>query len=157
MRYFEEHNGFAGESDFWGIVGLLHDVDFELFPEDHCRKASELLAEIDAPDEQVHAVCSLGWDITVDVKPDHFMEKVLYAVDELTGLIWAATLMRPSKGVQDIKLKSVKKEVQGPEIRGGLLQRGHSGWSRTAGLVSERTHRKDDRSDAELRDRSQPG
>ena len=75
MRYFAEHNGFAGEADFWGIVGLLHDVDFERFPEEHCRKAPELFTEIDAPFELVHAVCSHGWDITVDVKPEHFMEK----------------------------------------------------------------------------------
>ncbi len=119
MRYFAEHNGFAGESDFWGIAGLLHDVDFERFPEEHCRKAPELLAEINAPDELVHAVCSHGWDITVDVKPDHFMEKVLYAADELTGLIWAAALMRPSKSVQDIEVKSVKKKFKDRKFAAG--------------------------------------
>lgn len=119
MRYFAEHNGFAGEADFWGIVGLLHDVDFERFPEEHCRKAPELFAEIDAPFELVHAVCSHGWDITVDVKPEHFMEKVLYSTDELTGLIWAAALMRPSKSVQDIEVKSVKKKFKDRKFAAG--------------------------------------
>ena len=119
MRYFAEHNGFAGEADFWAVAGLLHDVDFERFPEEHCRKAPELLAEINAPDELVHAVCSHGWDITVDVKPEHFMEKVLYAADELTGLIWAAALMRPSKSVQDIEVKSVKKKFKDRKFAAG--------------------------------------
>ena len=119
MRYFAEQNGFTSESDFWGIVGLLHDVDFEQFPEDHCRKAPELLAEIKASESLVHAVCSHGWDITVDVKPDHFMEKVLYAADELTGLIWAAALMRPSKSVQDIEVKSVKKKFKDRKFAAG--------------------------------------
>ena len=109
MRHFARENGFSDEADFWGIAGLLHDVDFEQFPDEHCLKAPELLKEIDAPQELVHAVVSHGWSITVDVKPEHFMEKVLYAADELTGLIWAAALMRPSRSVQDMELKSVKK------------------------------------------------
>ena len=119
MRYFAEHNGFASESDFWAVVGLLHDVDFERFPEEHCRKAPELLAEINASESLVHAICSHGWDITVDVKPEHFMEKVLYAADELTGLIWAAALMRPSKSVQDIEVKSVKKKFKDRKFAAG--------------------------------------
>ena len=119
MWYFAEHNGFTSESDFWAVVGLLHDVDFEQFPEEHCRKAPELLAEINAPENLVHAVCSHGWDITVDVKPEHFMEKVLYAADELTGLIWAAALMRPSKSVQDIEVKSVKKKFKDRKFAAG--------------------------------------
>ena len=119
MRYFAEYNGFASEADFWAVVGLLHDVDFERFPEEHCRKAPELLAEINSPESLVHAVCSHGWDITVDVKPEHFMEKVLYAADELTGLIWAAALMRPSKSVQDIEVKSVKKKFKDRKFAAG--------------------------------------
>ena len=90
MRYFAKANGYADEAEFWGIAGLLHDIDFEKFPEEHCKKAPELLAEINASERLVHAVCSHGWNLTVDVAPEHFMEKVLYATDELTGLIWAA-------------------------------------------------------------------
>ena len=119
MKHFARENGFEAEADFWGIVGLLHDVDFEQFPEEHCRKAPDLLAEIDAPDELVHAVCSHGWNITVDVKPEHFMEKVLYAADELTGLIWATALMRPSKSVQDMEVKSVRKKFKDRKFAAG--------------------------------------
>ena len=103
MKHFARENGFEAETDFWGIVGLLPD----------------LLAEIDAPDELVHAVCSHGWNITVDVKPEHFMEKVLYAADELTGLIWAAALMRPSKSVQDMEVKSVRKKFKDRKFAAG--------------------------------------
>ena len=119
MRYFARENGFSDEADFWGIAGLLHDVDFEQFPDEHCLKAPELLKEIDAPQELVHAVVSHGWSITVDVKPEHFMEKVLYAADELTGLIWAAALMRPSRSVQDMELKSVKKKFKDRKFAAG--------------------------------------
>ena len=119
MRHFAKGNGFSDEADFWGIAGLLHDVDFERFPDEHCLKAPELLKEIDAPQELVHAVVSHGWSITVDVKPEHFMEKVLYAADELTGLIWAAALMRPSRSVQDMELKSVKKKFKDRKFAAG--------------------------------------
>ena len=119
MKHFARENGFEAEADFWELVGLLHDVDFEQFPEEHCRKAPDLLAEINAPDELVHAVCSHGWNITVDVKPEHFMEKVLYAADELTGLIWAAALMRPSKSVQDMEVKSVRKKFKDRKFAAG--------------------------------------
>ena len=106
MRWYAEQLGFASEVDFWGMVGLLHDIDFELYPEEHCIKAPELLREGGVGEEMIHAICSHGYGITVDVKPEHLMEKVLYATDELTGLIWAAALMRPSKSVQDMELKS---------------------------------------------------
>ena len=134
MKHFARENGFEAEADFWGLVGLLHDVDFEQFPEAHCRKAPDLLAEVDAPDELVHAVCSHGWNITVDVKPEHFMEKVLYAADELTGLIWAAALMRPSKSTKDMDLKSLKKKYKSKAFAAGcsreVIERGAGqlGW-----------------------------
>ena len=107
MRWYAGQLWFASEVDFWGMVGLLHDIDFELFPEEHCIKAPELLREGGVGEEMIHAICSHGYGITVDVRPEHLMEKVLYATDELTGLIWAAALMRPSKSVQDMELKSL--------------------------------------------------
>ena len=119
MRHFAENSGFAEEADFWGIVGLLHDIDFEKFPEEHCRKAPDLLAEIDAPQPLVHAVCSHGWNLTVDVKPEHFMEKVLYATDELTGLIWACALVLPSKSVKDLQLKTIRKKYRNEKFAAG--------------------------------------
>ena len=106
MRCFAEQRGY--DSEFWGIVGLLHDIDFEQWPEQHCVKAPELLREGGADESIIHAVCSHGWAICVDIKPEHEMEKLLYAADELTGLIGAAALMRPSKSVQDMELKSLK-------------------------------------------------
>ena len=105
MRCFAEQRGY--DSEFWGIVGLLHDIDFEQWPEQHCVKAPELLREGGADESIIHAVCSHGWAICVDIKPEHEMEKLLYAADELTGLIGAAALMRPSKSVQDMELKSL--------------------------------------------------
>ena len=119
MRHIAETNGFPDEADFWGIVGLLHDIDFEKFPEEHCRKAPELLREINASEALIHAVVSHGWNITVDVRPEHFMEKVLYAVDELTGLVWATALMRPSRSVQDMEVKSVKKKFKDTKFAAG--------------------------------------
>ena len=119
MKYFAAENGFSDEADFWGIAGLLHDVDFERFPEEHCRKAPELLGEISAPEALVHAVVSHGWDITVDVKPEHLMEKILYAADELTGLVWATALMRPSRSVQDLEVKSVRKKFKDKKFAAG--------------------------------------
>jgi predicted hydrolase (HD superfamily) len=107
MRYFARELGYADEEDFWGIVGLLHDIDFEEYPDLHCLKAPELLRAGGAEDALIHAVVSHGWSITVDVAPEHEMEKVLYATDELTGLIGAVTLMRPSKSTLDLEYPSV--------------------------------------------------
>ena len=112
MRWYAEQLGFAGEVDFWGMVGLLHDIDFEQYPEEHCIKAPELLRAGGVGEEMIHAICSHAYGLHVDVKPEHLMEKVLFATDELTGLIWAAALMRPSKSVQDMELKSLKKKYK---------------------------------------------
>lgn len=134
MAYFARELGYEDEADFWGMVGLLHDVDWEKYPEEHCRKAPELLAEIDAPDELTHAVASHGWEICADVEPEHMMEKVLYATDELTGLIYAYSLMRPSGSVQDMKFKSLKKKYKDKKFAAGvnrdIVERGAAmlGW-----------------------------
>lgn len=119
MKGFAEKLGYANEAAEWGTVGLLHDVDFEKYPEQHCIKAPELLREINASDELIHAVCSHGYGITVDIKPEHEMEKVLFACDELTGLIGAAALMRPSKSVSDMELKSLKKKFKDKKFAAG--------------------------------------
>lgn len=112
MRWFAQELGYGEESDFWSLVGLLHDVDFEMYPEEHCKKAPELLKEINAEDELIHAVCSHGYGLVSDIEPKHKMEKVLFAVDELSGLIGAAALMRPSKSVMDMEVKSLKKKFK---------------------------------------------
>lgn len=117
MRYFAQKNG--EDVDFWGLAGLLHDVDFEKYPDLHCQKAPELLAEIDAPETLVHAVCSHGYGIVSDVKPECEMEKLLFATDELTGLIGAAALMRPSKSTKDMELKSLKKKFKDKRFAAG--------------------------------------
>ncbi len=119
MRYFAEKLGYGDQKDFWGLCGLLHDVDFEKFPQEHCKKAPELLSEIQAGPELVHAVCSHGYGISCDVKPEHEMEKVLFAVDELTGLIGAAARMRPSKSTQDMELSSLKKKFKDKKFAAG--------------------------------------
>ena len=119
MKGFAERLGYAEEAAEWGIVGLLHDVDFEKYPEQHCIKAPELLREVNASDGLIHAVCSHGYGITVDIKPEHEMEKVLFACDELTGLIGAAALMRPSKSVSDMELKSLKKKFKDKKFAAG--------------------------------------
>ena len=119
MKGFAEKIGYAEEAAEWGIVGLLHDVDFEKYPGQHCIKAPELLREVNASDELIHAVCSHGYGITVDIKPEHEMEKVLFACDELTGLIGAAALMRPSKSVSDMELKSLKKKFKDKKFAAG--------------------------------------
>ncbi len=116
---YAEKLGYADEAAEWGIVGLLHDVDFEKYPEQHCIKAPELLREVNASDELIHAVCSHGYGITVDIKPEHEMERVLFACDELTGLIGAAALMRPSKSVSDMELKSLKKKFKDKKFAAG--------------------------------------
>lgn len=119
MRYFAETLGYEDDADFWAVCGLLHDVDFECFPDLHCKKASELLAEINASDDIVHAVCSHGYGICCDVEPKHEMEKVLFATDELTGLIGAAARMRPSKSTKDMELSSLKKKFKDKKFAAG--------------------------------------
>lgn len=112
MKWYAEDLGFGEDKEYWGIVGLLHDIDFEIYPDQHCIKAPELLREGGVGEDIIHAVCSHGFEITVDIKPEHEMEKVLFAADELTGLIWAAALMRPSKSTKDMELKSLKKKYK---------------------------------------------
>ena len=119
MRWYARELGYGAEEDFWGLAGLLHDVDFEQFPEEHCIKAPELLKEIDAEEELIHAVCSHGYGICSEVKPEHEMEKVLFASDELTGLIGAAARMRPSKSVLDMEVSSLKKKYKDKKFAAG--------------------------------------
>ena len=119
MRYFARELGYGDEEEFWGLCGLLHDVDFELYPEEHCKKAPELLKEINADERLVHAVCSHGYGICSDVEPVHEMEKILFATDELTGLIGAAARMRPSKSVMDMELSSLKKKYKDKRFAAG--------------------------------------
>lgn len=119
MRYFARTRGFADEEDFWGLCGLLHDIDFERFPEEHCRKAPELLREAGVGDDMIHAVCSHGYGLCCDVEPEHEMEKILFAVDELTGLIGAAVKMRPSGSVMDMEVSSLKKKFKDKRFAAG--------------------------------------
>ena len=113
MKWFAKELGFGEEADFWATVGLLHDIDFGEYASEHCVKARELLREANANEELIYAVCSHGWGMTgASEKPEHQMEKVLYAADELTGLIWAVAIIRPSKSVMDMELKSVKKKFK---------------------------------------------
>jgi len=119
MRWYAQELGYGEEADFWATVGLLHDVDFGSWPEQHCLKAPELLAEIGCSEEFIHAVCSHGYGICCDVEPVHEMEKVLFAADELTGLIGAAARMRPSKSCQDMELSSLKKKFKDKKFAAG--------------------------------------
>jgi predicted hydrolase (HD superfamily) len=119
MRWYANELGYAEEADFWALCGLLHDVDFEMYPEEHCKKAPELLAEVKASDALVHAVCSHAYGSCSDVEPVHLMEKVLYAADELTGLIGAAAKMRPSKSCMDMELSSLKKKFKDKKFAAG--------------------------------------
>ncbi|MDR1239157.1 MAG: hydrolase [Treponema sp.] len=119
MKWYAGELGFGDKAEFWGIVGLLHDIDFENYPNEHCLKAPELLRDGGVGEDMIRAVCSHGYDLTVDIRPEHQMEKALYAVDELTGLIWAAALMRPSKSVQDMEVKSVKKKYKAANFAAG--------------------------------------
>lgn len=142
MRYFAKKLGYGEEEAFWGSVGLLHDLDFEQFPEEHCIKSQEIMREEGLDESLIHATASHGYGLTVDVKPEKEMEKVLFAVDELTGLIWAAALVRPSKSVQDLELKSVKKKFKDKRFAAGcsrdVIQQGADmlGWS-LDDLISE--------------------
>lgn len=134
MKWYAKELGYQEDAEYWGIVGLLHDIDFEQYPEEHCIKAPELLKAAGAGEDMIHAVCSHGYQLTVEIKPEHEMEKVLYAVDELTGLIGAAALMRPSKSVQDMEVKSVKKKFKNHSFAAGcsreVIQKGAEmlGW-----------------------------
>ncbi len=119
LRWFAGHLGYLEQADFWAVCGLLHDVDFEQFPQEHCQKAPELLAEINAEPELVRAICCHAYGIMTDIKPEHEMEKVLFATDELTGLIGAAARMRPSKSTQDMELSSLKKKFKDKKFAAG--------------------------------------
>ena len=119
MRYFAETLGHGEDVEFWATVGLLHDIDFELWPEEHCLKAPELLKEGGAEEDFIHAVCSHAYGLCCDVEPIHEMEKVLFAVDELTGLVGAAARMRPSKSVMDMELSSLKKKFKDKKFAAG--------------------------------------
>lgn len=135
MRWYANELGFGQDADFWALCGLLHDVDFENYPDQHCKKAPELLAQIHASEDMVHAICSHGFGICSDVEPVHQMEKVMFAVDELTGLIGAAARMRPSKSVTDMELSSLKKKFKDRKFAAGcsrdVIQDGavRLGWS----------------------------
>ena len=134
MRWYAEQLGYGEEADFWEAVGLLHDLDFEQWPEQHCIKEQELLRQRGVDERLIHAVASHGYGLTVDIAPEHEMEKVLYAADELTGLIGAAALMRPSKSVSDLEVKSVKKKYKDKKFAAGcsreVIERGAAmlGW-----------------------------
>jgi len=135
MRWYANGLGYGDEADLWAEVGLLHDVDFEMWPEEHCRKAPELLAQISCPEELVHAVCSHGYGICSDVEPVHEMEKVLFAADELTGLIGSAALVRPSRSCTDMDYSSLKKKFKNKKFAEGcsreIIQQGADrlGWT----------------------------
>ena len=120
MRYFAKELGYADQEEYWGIVGLLHDLDFELYPEEHCVKSQELMREHGVDENIIHSTASHGWGLTAaNIEPEHQMEKVLFAIDELSGLIGAAALMRPSKSVQDMELKSLKKKFKDKHFAAG--------------------------------------
>lgn len=117
MRYFAKE--LNEDVEYWGNIGLLHDVDFELYPEEHCKKCIELLRENNVDESIIHSICSHGYGLCTDVKPEHIMEKVLFATDELTGLIWAAAKMRPSKSIMDMELSSLKKKFKDKKFAAG--------------------------------------
>lgn len=119
MGWFARELGYGDEADYWSIVGLLHDLDFEVWPEEHCQKSQELMRQAGVDERIIRATASHGWGLCVDIKPEHEMEKVLYATDELTGIIGAAALMRPSKSVSDMELKSLKKKFKDKKFAAG--------------------------------------
>ena len=119
MRWYANELGYGEDADFWATVGLLHDIDFEMWPEQHCLKAPELLQKAGCSEEFIHAVCSHGYGLVCDVEPTHEMEKVLFAADELTGLIGAVVRMLPTKSVQDLQLKSLKKKFKDKKFAAG--------------------------------------
>ncbi len=119
MGWYARELGYGDDEAFWRMAGLLHDIDFEVYPDQHCKKAPDLLAELNASEELVHAVCSHAYGICSDVEPTHLMEKVLFAVDELTGLIGAGVLMRPSKTVMNMEADSVKRKFKDKHFAAG--------------------------------------
>ena len=134
LRWYAQQLGYGEEADFWEAVGILHDLDFEQWPDRHCTKEQELLRQREVDERLIHAVASHGYQLTVDIAPEHEMEKVLYAVDELTGLIGAVALMRPSGSVSDMEVKSVKKKYKDKKFAAGcsreVIERGSAmlGW-----------------------------
>ena len=134
MGWFAQQLGYGDEKAFWSMVGLLHDLDFEQWPEEHCVKCQQLMRGEGIDERLIRAVASHGWGTCVDIQPEHEMEKVLFAVDELTGLIGAAALMRPSRSVQDMELKSLKKKFKDKKFAAGcsreVIERGANllGW-----------------------------
>lgn len=143
MRWYANDLGFADEADYWATIGLLHDVDFECFPDEHCKKAPELLREIGAGEAMIKSICSHGYGLCTDIKPEHLMEKTLFAADELTGLIWAAALMRPSKSVSDMELKSLKKKYKDKKFAAGcsrdVIEKGAANLGWTVDELIEKT------------------
>lgn len=119
MRWYAKEMGYGEDEEYWGITGLLHDIDFELYPEEHCKRAPELLRGAGVGEDMIYSICSHGYGICVDVKPEHAMEKILFATDELTGLIGAAARMRPSKSVMDMELSSLKKKFKDKRFAAG--------------------------------------
>lgn len=119
MRWFSKNLGYAEEEEYWGITGLLHDIDFEMYPSEHCKKAPELLKKAGAGEDMIYSICSHGYGLCCDIEPKHQMEKVLFAADELTGLIGAAVRMRPSKSVRDMELSSLKKKFKDKKFAAG--------------------------------------
>ena len=128
MRWYANELGYGDEADFWALAGLLHDLDFEMYPDQHCIKSQEIMRERGIDEKLIHATASHGWGLCVDIKPEHEMEKVLFATDELTGLIGAVALMRPSKSVSDLEVKSVKKKYKDKKFAAGcsreVIERG---------------------------------
>ncbi len=118
MRWYAQEQG-CGDEEYWGQTGLLHDIDFEQYPEEHCKKAPELLREAGVSEDMIRSICSHGYGLCSDVEPEHQMEKILFAADELTGLIWAAAKMRPSKSVMDMEVSSLKKKFKDKRFAAG--------------------------------------
>ncbi|MCD7728778.1 MAG: hydrolase [Clostridia bacterium] len=135
LMYFADLLGYGEEREFWGIVGLLHDLDFEMYPDKHCIESQKIMRERGIDERIIHATASHGYMLTVDIKPEHEMEKVLYAVDELTGLIGAVAVIHPSKSVKNLELKSVKKKYKSRNFAAGcsreVIERGAEmlGWT----------------------------
>jgi len=119
MRWFAKEMGYGEDEEYWGIVGLLHDIDFEEYPEEHCIKAPELLRAAGVGEDMIYSICSHAYGICCDVEPKHEMEKILFACDELTGLVGAAALMRPSKSVMDMEVSSIKKKFKDKRFAAG--------------------------------------
>ncbi len=137
MRWYAKELGYGAEEEFWGITGLLHDIDFELYPDEHCKKAPELLREGGVGEDMIYAVCSHGFGLCSEEEPKLEMEKVLFAADELTGLIWSCALMRPSKSTMDLEVKSLKKKFKDKKFAAGC-SRGHRAGSGNARLGAGR-------------------